>query len=177
MENEIWAKISYSDEYEVSNLGRIRHLYENRYDINTKKIKKIRKTKYLRPVIRDGYERVRIYESRNKFKSYPVHRLVAEAFIANPSNYTIVNHKDEDRKNNNVNNLEWCDHKYNSRYSLNIAVNQYDKNWNFIKEWNCIKDAATALNLIASNISRCCKGKTKTCGGFKWKYVYDKKNT
>ena len=119
---EIWKKINYSDEYEISNFGRIRHLYENRYDINTRKILKISKIKYLKPLIRDGYQRIRIYENRNKFKTYHIHRLVAEAFLPNPNNYPIINHKDFDRSNNNVNNLEWCDYSYNRLYRKENVV-------------------------------------------------------
>ena len=119
---EIWKKINYSDEYEISNFGRIRHLYENRYDRNTRKILKISKIKYLKPLIRDGYQRIRIYENRNKFKTYHIHRLVAEAFLPNPNNYPIINHKDFDRSNNNVNNLEWCDYSYNRLYRKENVV-------------------------------------------------------
>lgn len=116
MKNEVWKKIPYSDEYEISNLGRIRHLFENRYDINNKTIKKIKKIKYLKPVLRGGYERIRIYENRNKFKTYQVHKLVAEVFLPNPNNYPIINHKDFNRSNNQVDNLEWCTYSYNRLY-------------------------------------------------------------
>ena len=116
MENEVWKKLPYSNEYEVSNLGRIRHLYLNRYDINTGKINKINKITYIKPMLRRGYARIRIYESRNKFKTYQVHRLVAEAFLPNPNNYPIINHKDFNRSNNRVDNLEWCSYSYNRLY-------------------------------------------------------------
>lgn len=116
MENEVWKKLPYSNEYEVSNLGRIRHLCLNRYDINTGKINKINKITYIKPVLRGGYARIRIYNSRNKFKTYQVHRLVAEAFLPNPNNYPIINHKDFNRSNNRVDNLEWCSYSYNRLY-------------------------------------------------------------
>ena len=116
MENEVWKKLPYSNEYEVSNLGRIRHLYLNRYDINTGKINKINKITYIKPTLRGGYARIRIYNSRNKFKTYQVHRLVAEAFLPNPNNYPIINHKDFNRSNNRVDNLEWCSYSYNRLY-------------------------------------------------------------
>lgn len=51
-------------------------------------------------------------------KNYKVHRLVAETYIPNPDNLPCVNHKDEDKSNNHVDNLEWCDHAYNMEYSL-----------------------------------------------------------
>ena len=116
MKNEIWKKIPYSDEYEVSNLGRFRHLYSNRYDINTGKINKIKKITYIKPILRGGYARIRIYNSRDEFKTYQVHRLVAEAFLPNPNNYPIINHKDFNRSNNQVDNLEWCTYSYNRLY-------------------------------------------------------------
>lgn len=116
MKNEVWKKIPYSDEYEVSNFGRFRHLCLNRYDINTGKINKIEKITYINPVLRGGYARIRIYNGRNKFKTYQIHRLVAEAFIPNPNNYPIINHKDFNRANNCVDNLEWCTYSYNRLY-------------------------------------------------------------
>lgn len=69
----------------------------------------------LSPFLRHGYERVTLWENGKKF-NVSVHRLVAMAFIDNPNGYDEINHKDEDKTNNNVNNLEWCSHLYNIRY-------------------------------------------------------------
>ena len=87
----------------------------------------------LSPFLRNGYERVTLFENGKKF-NVSVHRLVAMAFIDNPdpSTYTEVNHKDENKTNNNVNNLEWCTHLYNLNYGTrnlkhSIAMKKYWK--------------------------------------------------
>lgn len=107
-----------------------------------------------------------------------IHRLVAEAFIPNPNNYPIINHKDEDPKNNRVDNLEWCTYSYNNSYNdLRIRaaekfrkpILQYDKDGNFIKEWSHAREAAESLGLNKRAIYECCMGRSKTSGGFIWK--------
>ena len=138
---EIWKKIPYSDEYEASNLGRVRHLYINRYDINTGKINKIFKITYLKLQKRSGYYCFRIYENHTKFKTYNLHRVIAETFIENPNNYPCVNHKNEDKLDNRVENLEWCTYSYNIIYSKGKAIKQYDKQGNLIKKWDSINEA------------------------------------
>lgn len=184
---EIWKKIKYSDEYEVSNMGRFRHLYINRYDINTKKIKKIQHITYINPQTDGEYLVVRIYNGRENYKILKVHRLIAETFLdktnfkyineddrlkyINNLDKLCVNHKDENKANNNVNNLEWCTHKYNIRYSKAKKVKQYDLEGNFIKQWDSIKDASLNLKINSSNICCCCKGIYKTCGNYIWRYV------
>lgn len=124
-----------------------------------------------------GYLRVYLWKN-NKQKTYLIHRLVAEAFIPNPSKYLEVNHKDENKKNNKVDNLEWCTRKYNMHYNgLNMKRNskkiiQYDRKGNFIKEWECIMEVQRQLGINNSNICQCCKniGKYKTAGGYIWRY-------
>lgn len=64
---------------------------------------------------RHGYKRVSLWENGEKF-NVSVHRLVATAFLDNPNGYEEINHKDENKSNNNVNNLEWCTHTYNINY-------------------------------------------------------------
>lgn len=109
-ENEIieeWKPIcGYEGLYEVSNLGKVKSLNYN----NTKQ------EKILSQVKKDnGYLYVNLYQKGNS-KNFRVHRLVANAFIDNPSNLPCVNHKDENKENNQVYNLEWCTHKYNTNY-------------------------------------------------------------
>lgn len=104
--DEIWKEIKGHSRYEVSNYGNLRTI--DYKDKAGKKQKGRLLSKYIRP---DGYETIQI-DKRNSY----VHRLVAEAFIENPLNLKEVNHKDENKSNNNVNNLEWCDHSYNNSY-------------------------------------------------------------
>lgn len=115
-----------------------------------------------------------------KEKTYMVHRLVAETFIPNPNNLPQINHKDENGQNNIVSNLEWCDRSYNMRYGTRAerqsekvkkAVLQYDKDGNFIREWEGGCDAEEFYNKrTAQNIGRCCRGKIKSAYGFIWKF-------
>lgn len=111
MQEEIWKDVvGYVGMYEVSNLGRVRSLA---FKYPWRGTFKINKPTILKPWSdRLGYKQVEI---RGKF--YLVHRLVAQAFIPNPYNLPEVNHKDEDKANNAVSNLEWCDKAYNMRYS------------------------------------------------------------
>jgi len=105
--NEIWKDIKgYETLYQVSNLGRVKSLpkfYQG------ERILKSRKDRY-------GYLYIGLIKSKIK-KSFKIHRLVAEAFISNPNNYPIVNHKDENKLNNKSKNLEWCTAEYNNMYN------------------------------------------------------------
>lgn len=104
MEQEIWKSIKgYEGLYEVSNLGRIKSLWYGR-----EKILKPYKNK-------DGYLQV-ILSKNGKVKNFRVHRLVAEAFIPNPMGLPEINHLDENKANNVINNIEWCDRNYNINY-------------------------------------------------------------
>lgn len=99
---ELWRPISgYEGLYYISNLGRVKSEI-------THKILKPRNSTH-------DYDRVRLYKN-HKPKEFFVHKLVAQAFIPNPNNYPQVNHKDENKVNNCVDNLEWCTHKYNMNY-------------------------------------------------------------
>ena len=112
-------------------------------------------------------------------KPYYVHRLVAEAYIPNLDNLPQVNHKDENKTNNCLQNLEWCDAKYNSNYgtrnekvsnSHKIPILQYDVDGNFIREWDCANDVGRE---VQGQICKCLKGKLKSACGYKWKYKED----
>lgn len=110
---EIWKDIKdYEGLYQVSNLGRVKSLS----NIKSKREKLLKLT--LRT---NGYYMVILYKN-TKRAAKNVHRLVAETFIPNPDNLPQVNHKDEDKTNNCVGNLEWCDSKYNINYSMGKAV-------------------------------------------------------
>lgn len=172
---EQWKPIEgYEELYEVSNMGNVRSLDRTIIYSNGKKY--FYKGQMLKPQITRGYLRVGL---KNK-KYFFIHRLVAEAFLPNPSNYKEINHKDENPKNNCVDNLEWCDRTYNINYgsrtekatsSKQKPILQFDLNGEFIKKWDSIIDVERELGFKHSNISSYCLGKKKTAYGFIWKYA------
>lgn len=132
----------------------------------------------------NGYNKVELFNN-GKRKYVFVHRLVAEAFIPNPDNLPCINHKDENRKNNKVENLEWCTTEYNNSYGDRIekirdkllnkngkSIAMCDKDTEeIIKIFPSISEAGRYLNRNHSNIIATLKGRQKTCYGYKWKYI------
>ena len=171
---EEWKPIkNYEELYQVSNLGRVKRIVfiNNICKKAKEKILKQRKTNA-------GYLQVCLCKS-GKTRRFYVHRLVADAFIPNTDNLPQVNHKDEDKANNNADNLEWCTILYNNCYGARLRkisaahekkVCQYDKDGNFIRIYNSIKEASEVLNICGDSISKCCRGISKTAGGFVWVY-------
>ena len=170
---EIWKDIKgYESLYRVSNLGRVKSLERKRKTKNNNMA--IVKERILKHKIdKYGYCSVSL-SKEGKLYYYTVHRLVAQAFIPNPNNLPQVNHKDENKLNNCVDNLEWCTNKYNSRFSNSIPILQFDLQGNFIKEWECITDASTSLNIDRKTICAICKHKKHyyTAKGFTFQYKY-----
>ena len=126
----------------------------------------------------NGYKEYRLSKNNQHFGFY-AHRLVAEYFIPNPNNLPVVNHKDENRANNNVGNLEWCSHAYNLNYgtakrrraiSQGKVVLQLDKNGTLIKRHLTLMDACRDTGIDYRNISLCCNHKRKTAGWYCWKF-------
>ena len=127
-----------------------------------------------------NYGYIRIGLCKNGIKtSLSVHRLVAETFIPNPDNLPMINHKDEDKTNNRVENLEWCDAKYNRNYgSMNEKlakhfskpILQFSNNNKLIKKWDSIREAERHTGVYNQHICACCQGKIKSAGGYIWKY-------
>jgi hypothetical protein len=120
-----------------------------------------------------GYIRVYLYKD-GKRKCYSVHRLVAITFIPNPLNLPMINHIDENKSNNSVDNLEWCTNRYNQIYSNGKKIACYDKNDNLIKIYECVNDACKD-GFHSSSLLKCLKNKphSYTCGGYKWRYITD----
>ena len=112
---EEWKSIpGYEGLYEVSSYGRVRSL--DRYVKVKNKSYRLQKGKVLSPGI-NSYGYLQVFLCCNgKYKIITVHRLIAQAFLPNPDNLPMINHKDEDKTNNNVDNLEWCTQQYNSNY-------------------------------------------------------------
>lgn len=108
---EVWKDIEgYEDLYMISNYGNVKSLEkkDSLGRIRSEKILKLQKTAW-------GYFQLTLHKD-NKKKNFLIHRLVAMAFIENPNNHLEVNHKDEDKTNNKVENLEWCDRTYNANF-------------------------------------------------------------
>ena len=162
---EKWKNIKgYEDKYLISNFG---------------EVKSIKTNKILKKELRRNYWSVQLFKN-NKYKHFQIHRLVALHFIENPNNYLYVNHKDENKLNNHMDNLEWCTASYNINYGTAIqraiekkvtSVLQYDKSNNLIAKYFSIIDAERNTGVYNPNIVKCCKGKRKTAGGYIWKYA------
>ena len=170
MMEEIWKDIEgYEGKYMVSNFGRVKSL-KDRYGNYREKIFKPCNDGH-------GYYFVLLC-SNGKPKPFKIHRLVAQTYIPNPDNLDQVNHKDENKQNNCVNNLEWCTCKYNNCYgsrnermskSRSKKVACY-KDGKIIKIYNAIKDVEKD-GFYHSNVCRCCKGQYKSSGGYTWRYI------
>ena len=185
-ENEIWEPvIGFEGHYEVSNYGRVKALRRTIYR-NDGRVRTM-KEKILQLLDSHGYKSVMLCKE-GKGKMYRVHRLVATAFIPNPKGLPIINHKDENKANNSVENLEWCDRHYNLYYRNAIgrmietkvvkgygkkAVLQYELNGTFVKEYPSIDDASRSLNISSCTISLCCSGGHSNAGGYQWKIKND----
>ena len=154
---EIWKTIENYDDYQVSSLGRIKSFKNDKEHI-------------LKPADNgNGYLFVILCKD-GKLKNIKIHRLVANAFIPNPYKLPVINHKDKNRQNNNVNNLEFCTQQYNVDYSLAKKIGQYSKDGKLIKIWTS-QHEAERYGFMQGHISDCCKGKRKTHKGFIWKYI------
>ena len=164
---EEWRDIEgYEGLYQISNLGRVKSLRNNK--ARKEKILKVKKNT-------TGYLYLSLYKN-NVSKNYLLHRLVAKAFLENPNNYPCINHKDENKENNNINNLEWCTYLYNSRYGTRterivksrlISIYCLETN----KCYNSIKQASEKLNLDSSKIVKVLKGRQKQTKGYTFRYA------
>ena len=166
--SEIWRDVvGYEGLYQISSLGRARSL--PRYHT---------RGKILKPVLTaNGYLRVG-FNKNGKCKKLLVHRLVAQAFIENPKNLPQVNHRNENKADNRVENLEWCNAKYNSNYGTgraraNLAeskpVLQISLDGRLIRRWPSAQ-CAGRNNFNQGNICSCCHGKRKTANGYRWEF-------
>ncbi|WP_449020852.1 NUMOD4 domain-containing protein [Prevotella jejuni] len=163
---ETWKPITdYVGLYEVSSEGRVRN-------VKTGKILKPKNN-------RQGYLFVGLYKN-GAVKNRYIHRLVAQAFIPNnDQSKTLINHKDENPRNNSVANLEWCTYKYNANYgtrnermakSKSKPIQQLDmKAGLIIATYPSLREASLSTGIDCGNISSVARGKRKTAGGYKWK--------
>lgn len=170
---EIWKDIEgYEGLYQVSNLGRVKSLKRRMYDINNKKIIQYKREKILKSYNNRGYKIVKLTKNgKNQFVY--VHRLVCSSFnkLSLNNKKAKINHIDENKSNNNINNLEICSQKYNVRYSIKKNKIAQIKDNKIIKVWNYLYLIEEELGFNKSNICMCCRGKKKTAYGYIWRYV------
>lgn len=177
---EIWKDVKgYEGLYQVSNMGKVKS-FPRQYSIHKKPF--IMKQR----VTHKGYLTLSLCKNSIQ-KNKMVHRLVAEVFIPNSTNLPQVNHKDGNKQNNHVENLEWCDNSYNQLHANRIGLNenrikrvrevcfkpviQYDLDGNEIGRYSSLREASSKTGCSYKAMSLCALGKTKTSGGYKWKYV------
>lgn len=146
--------VGYEDLYEVSDTGLVRNKVSG---------------KILKPRKDRGYLHVKLYKD-GIGKIYKVHRLVANTFILNPLNLPEVNHIDENKSNNNVENLEWISHQENIDYSLSKPVCQYSLDGRLLNTYKSINEASRQTGIAQGNICNCCKDKRGRAGNFIWKF-------
>ena len=151
-------------DYEINDIGIVRKKHN----------KKILKQQ----IDKDGYYRVSLFKNKKVFFK-PVHRLVAITFVENQLNKPCVNHKDENKLNNCVSNLEWVTVAENNKYGTRTlrssikqgkVIEQYSLSGKLINTFHSIREAARKINKSSGNISRCCNGKSNTSYGYVWKF-------
>lgn len=157
LKEEIWKDLCINDTYRISNYGRIKNKHNKFLKLSNQVYK--------------------ILSFNGKF--HKVHRLVARTFLENPKKLPFVNHKDGDKYNNFVDNLEWISISDNNKHAVETGlvhyskakkINQYSLDGTFLNTFNSIREAMRAVGISKSSIAMMLKGKFKQSGGFIWKY-------
>jgi hypothetical protein len=165
-EEELWKVINGYSKYEISSNGRIRNI----------------NGVILKQGINAGYNIINIFGDDKKRKKFYIHRLVSSSFLDIENGKTQVNHKDGNKENNSLTNLEWTSpsenikHAYNNNLinKYNVEIEQYTKDGIFIKLYSSLSEASKENNIDTGSIAHVCKGQRKSSGGFIWKYKNSK---
>lgn len=159
---EIFKDIKGYPNYQISNMGRVWS---------------IKRQKYLKPVINDkGYCVVLLYSINGKRKQEYIHRLVALAFLQNPDNLPTVNHKNEIKADNRVDNLEWMSVIDNNNYGTRLERIAEKKRKPVVivetgEVFKSVKDCAEAIGVLPSTVSGVLSGRNNTAKGFHIKFI------
>ena len=182
---EVWKDIpNYEGLYQISNLGNVKSLC-----FGARNIRKSNIVKLLHQSPNNlGYHKVQLYKD-GKSKMFYVHRLVALSFIPNPDNKPQINHKDGNKDNNTVDNLEWATSKENLNHAITSGlrtstprlgikakprkINQYDKRGNYVATHYGIAETAQLFNVSYKSLQSCLSGHHKSSGGYVWRYADD----
>jgi hypothetical protein len=169
--------IGYEGSYQVSNLGNVRSLNYRRQGFAQNLVPKLSNR---------GYYHVHLRKD-GKVKDFTIHRLVAMMFLPNFRELPEINHINEVKTDNRVENLEWCTRSQNVRHSLpdtrrpntrrprkrarNEPIIQSDSHGSIVKTWDNVREIELATKMSAWSIYQCCEGKRKTAYGFKWQFA------
>ena len=177
---EEWRDVvGYEGLYQVSNTGKVKSLERTVWNKGKGCYRTVPERILKADKEGSGYYQVWLSKDGKRGR-YKVHRLVAQAFIPNPNNLPEVNHKDEDKANNCVENLEYCSRLYNANYGTGNKrraekhrkpVYSINKESGLITYWESAKEAERILGINNSHICRCLKGNLKSTGGFYWMYA------
>ena len=172
--DEEWKDIpGYEGLYQASTFGRVRGLKRCVGG-------RMQRATILKQILhRDGYPKITLYKD-HRSKHFQTHRIIAMTFIPNPDDLPQINHKDENKINNHVENLEWCTRSYNCKYGhrndksisrCSVKVAQLDLNGNYIAEYSSMREAGRITGVSDSKICEVCHGHRNTTGGYKWKII------
>lgn len=181
---EIWQQIKgFENLYKISTYGRIKSLGNGKSTNSKTKFERILKSNYSST----GYEKIKLFKDGKRYY-FSVHRLVAQTFIANDKNKKEVNHKDGNKANNNISNLEWVTSSENQLHAFknglqksrmgkdhvqSKSVRQLDLNGNLIRTFESIKQIQRELGFNSFGIIKCCKKEKKYNTAYKFKWEYD----